>query len=133
MSTQANNGYLLLFRNTNWHKGLSPEQIQNVMTQWKSWFDGLTQQGKIKGGEPLGPEGKVVSGKNGRVIADGPFAESKEAIAGYFLVNAKSLDEAVAIAKNCPGLEYGSSVEVRAIAEHGSCSEKTQAAELAHA
>lgn len=133
MNTESNNGYLLLFRNTNWHKGLSPEQIQNVMGQWRSWFDGLTQQGKIKAGEPLEAEGKIISGKHGRVVADGPFAESKEAIAGYFLVDVKSLDEAVAIAKNCPSLEYGGTVEVRAIAEHGSCAEKARAAELAHA
>ena len=81
------------------------------------WFKRLTEQGKAIAGNPLEPEGRIVSGKNGRVVADGPFAESKEAIGGYFLLQAKSLDEAVAIAKECPGLAYGAVVEVRPVAE----------------
>ena len=50
------------------------------------------------------------------MVTDGPFAESKEAVAGFFVVQARSLDEAVEIAKGCPGLEYGQTVEVRAFA-----------------
>jgi len=46
-------------------------------------------------------------------VADGPFAESKEAIGGYFLLKVESLDEAVAIARECPGLAFGAKVEVR--------------------
>jgi len=117
MNTDTQNQYLLLFRGTDWHKGLSPEEIQNVMTQWKAWFDRLSEQGKLKGGLPLEREGKIVSGKKGRVVADGPFAESKEAVGGYFLLQVDSLDEAVAIAKDCPALEHGTIVEVRPIAE----------------
>jgi len=116
MSTESNTAYLLLFRGTNWHRDLSPEEIQTVMNQWKGWFDRLTEQGKAKAGQPLMNEGKIVSGKNGRVVADGPFAESKEAIGGYFLLQVNSLDEAVAIAKDCPGLAYGATVEVRPVA-----------------
>jgi len=117
MNNQTPNEYLLLFRGADWHKGLSPEQIQKVMNQWKAWYDRLCEQGKVKGGQPLEKEGKIVSGKNGRVVADGPFAESKEAIGGYFLLSVENLDEAVAIAKDCPGLEYGAVVEVRPIAD----------------
>jgi hypothetical protein len=109
--------YLLLFRGTDWHKGLSPEEVQKVMVQFKGWFDRLTEQGKLKGAQPLEREGRIVSGKHGRIVADGPFAESKEAIAGYFLLQVKSLDEATAIAQSCPTLEYGASVEVRPVAE----------------
>jgi hypothetical protein len=58
--------------------------------------------------------GKIVAGRN--AVTDGPFAESKEAIAGFFIIQADSLEEAVEIAKNCPGLDYGQTVEVRAIA-----------------
>jgi hypothetical protein len=54
---------------------------------------------------------------HGRVVADGPFAESKEAVAGYFLLRVASLDEAVAIAKECPVLAYGAAVEVRPVAQ----------------
>jgi len=140
MNTNAENKqneYLLLFRGTDWHKGLSPEQIQNVMNQWKNWFEGLSAEGKVKGGHPLEPEGKVVSGKKGRVVADGPFAEAKETIGGYFFLQVDSLDEAVAIAKQCPGLDYGAIVEVRPIAAECPLSrcegEARQQAQLAHA
>jgi hypothetical protein len=133
----TDNGYLLLFRGTDWHNGLSPEEIQGVMNQWKSWFEKLTQQGKVKGGHPLEREGKVISGKKGRVVADGPFAESKEAIGGYFLLTVNTEAEAVAIAKDCPGLEYGAIVEVRPIAAvcaMNECAESAVAGrEMAHA
>src|SRR5438094_2917564 len=127
MSTESNTAYLLLFRGTNWHRDLSPEEIQTVMNQWKGWFDRLTEQGKAKAGQPLENEGKIVSGKNGRVVADGPFAESKEAIGGYFLLQVNSLDEAVAIAKDCPGLAYGAVVEVRPVAEECPIAEEARA------
>ena len=117
MNTQPNKSeYMLLFRGNDWHNGLSPEEMQHVANHWKAWFDRLTAQGKALAGNPLEREGKIVSGKNGRVVADGPFAESKEAIGGYFLLQVKSLDEAVAIAKDCPGLAYGVVVEVRPVA-----------------
>jgi hypothetical protein len=109
--------YMLLFRGNDWHKGLSPEEMQQVASQWMAWFERLTAQGKAIAGNPLECEGKVVSGKNGRMVADGPFAESKEAIGGYFLLKVNSIDEAVAIAKECPGLPHGVKVEVRPVAE----------------
>src|SRR5262249_255184 len=109
--------YMLLFRGNDWHKGLSPEQMQQVADHWMAWFKGLTDQGRAVSGQPLKGEGRIVSGKNGRVVADGPFAESKEAIGGYFLLQVNSLDEAIAIAKDCPGLAYGVKVEVRPVAE----------------
>ena len=81
---QTTSDYLLLFRGTNWHKGLSPAEIQRVMTQWRAWFNGLEAAGKVKGGLPLMNEGKIVSGADGRFVVDGPFAESKEAVGGLF-------------------------------------------------
>jgi hypothetical protein len=116
MATEPIKEYMLLFRGTHWFKGLSPEEIQQIVDQMHAWLDRLTAEGKAKAGQPLMFEGKVVSQKNGRVVSDGPFAESKEAIAGYFLLNVDSLDEAVQIAKNYPGLNYGATVEVRPVA-----------------
>jgi len=116
MSTQTRPEYMLLFRGTDWHKGLSPEEIQQVITQMYAWFDRLTEQGILKAGQPLESEGKVVSQKRGSSVADGPFAESKEAIAGYFWLYVDSLEEAVEIAKNYPALNYGATVEVRPVA-----------------
>ena len=135
MDTQpSQNEYMLIFRGTDWHKGLSPEHMQQVAGTWMNWFKSLSEKGVVTGGNPLTSEGKIVSGKNGKVIADGPFAESKEAIGGYFMLHVNSMDEAVAIAQQCPGLAYGIRVEVRQVA--GECSMIKEAAEqkqLAHA
>lgn len=120
--------YLLLFRGTNWDKSLSPEQIQKVVADWYAWFERLKQEGKCLGGHPLQNEGKIVSGKKGRVVADGPFAESKEAIGGYFFLQVADEAEAIAIAQQCPGLEYGCVVEVRPVAEM--CSVRARALEI---
>lgn len=109
--------YLLLFRGTDWDKGLSPEQIQKVVTDWYAWFERLRQEGKCSGGHPLQNRGKIVAGRKGRTVADGPFAESKEAIGGYFYLHVADESEAVAIAQQCPGLDYGAVVEVRPVAE----------------
>jgi hypothetical protein len=108
---------MLIFRGTDWHKGLSPQEMQQVAGQWMAWFKGLTERGIATAGNPLDATGRIVSGKNGRVISDGPFAESKEAIGGYFLLKVDTLDEAVAIARECPGLPYGAKVEVRPVLE----------------
>jgi hypothetical protein len=135
MNTQTNNGYMLIFRGTDWHKSLSPEQMQQVVDQWMAWFNGLKSDGVALAGNPLEPEGKIVSGRN-RVVSDGPFAESKEAIGGYFLLNVASLDEAVAIAQKCPGLPYGVRVEVRPVAAECPMAERLRSeaeARLAHA
>jgi hypothetical protein len=114
MSTETtNSGYLLLIRGTQWRKDLSPEEIRQVMEHWTAWFDRLTHEGKAKAGQPLAYEGKIVSGKKGQIVADGPFVESKEAIAGYILLEVADLNEAVEVAKECPGLDYGVRIEVR--------------------
>lgn len=74
-------------------------------------------RGRASRGWHLEPRGKIVSGPKGQTIIDGPFAESKEAVGGYFLLQVNSLDEAVAIAQECPGLPYGAKIEVRPVME----------------
>src|SRR5260370_15948028 len=106
--------YLLLFRGTSWHKGLSAEEIQKDLARFSAWFERLKNEGKFKGGHPLVHGGKIIDGR--KVVTDGPFAESKEAIAGFLIMQADSLEHAVEIAEDCPGLEYGQTVEVRVIA-----------------
>ena len=128
MNTQNQNGYMLLFRGNDWTKSLSPEEKQKVTDQWMAWFRRLTDQGKAVAGNPLEPEGKIVSGKN-RVVSDGPFAESKEAIGGYFLLDVETIEEAIAIAQSSPGLAYGGSIEVRPMADE--CPLDVRARELA--
>ena len=113
----AKNEYMLLFRHSATSNDLSPEEMQHVAGQMMAWFKRLTDEGICLGGRPLGDEGKVVSGKNGRIVADGPFAESKEAVGGYFLLQVDTMEEAVAIAKQCPMLGHGHKVEVRQVLE----------------
>jgi hypothetical protein len=115
VNTQNQNGYMLLFRGKDWTKRLSSEEKQRVTDQWMAWFRRLSDEGKAIAGNPLEREGKIVSGKN-RVVSDCTFAESKEAIGGYFLLDVASFDDAVAIARECPGLPYGVKVEVRPVA-----------------
>jgi hypothetical protein len=109
--------YLLLIRGTEWHQNLSPAQIQEVMGRFTGWLDDLGKSEKLKGAQPLEAEGKVVSGKNGRIVADGPFAEAKESIGGYFLLRVDTFEEAISIAQSCPLLEHGPTMEVRPVAE----------------
>jgi hypothetical protein len=105
--------YLLLIRNNAWYHDLTPSEVEEAMHRFTAWFDQLNREGKVKSSAPLAAAGKTITS---HMVTDGPFAESKEAIAGFFVVRAESLDEAVEIAKGCPGLEYGQTVEVRAFA-----------------
>jgi hypothetical protein len=115
--------YLLLFRGctycqpqvgTDLHKAPSPEETRSHMTQFILWFERLKNEGTFKSGHPLEHNGKIVTGRN--VVTDGPFAESKEAIVGFFVIQADSLEQAVEIANGSPCLDYGQTIEVRAIA-----------------
>src|SRR5882724_10930698 len=117
MSTEAKKEFIIFFRGSQWDKDLSPEEIQKVMGQFMGWFERLREEGRLKAGQPLERQGKIVSGKKGRVVADGPFAESKEEVGGYFLLQVADMDEAVAIARQCPALDYGVIVEVRPVAD----------------
>ena len=113
----AETGYLLLFRGKEWDEGLSDEELQATMGRVLGWFDGIAKSGKVKGGAALGRTGKRVSGKNGRVVMDGPFAESKEEVGGSLLLDVATFEEAVAIAQSYPALERGITIEVRPVLE----------------
>src|SRR5215216_6216858 len=117
MNTQNQNGYMLLYRSDEWYNKLSHEELQKLIGQNEAWFERLTAQGKAKPGRALERSGAIVSGRNGRLVTDGPFAESKEAIGGYLVLNVESLEEAIGIAQSSPGLAYGGSIEVRPLAE----------------
>ncbi|SDR57154.1 Uncharacterized conserved protein [Rhizobiales bacterium GAS113] len=95
----------------------SPEQMQKTMEKWLAWREELAAKGHIKDlGIPLEGTGKVVQGSK-RVVNDGPYAETKDIINGFMLIEAEDLPHAVEIAKTCPILDGGGSVEVRPIAK----------------
>jgi hypothetical protein len=93
----------------------SPDEMQKVMQKWMYWMKELGEKGHLKDvGHPLEPGGKVVRGK-GKTVTDGPFAEAKDIVGGYTLIEAKDLNQAAELSKGCPALEYGGAVEVRPI------------------
>ena len=93
----------------------SPEQMQKTMEKWVVWFKELGANGQLKDtGHPLEHTGKVVKGKQ-KIVNDGPYAEAKDVVGGYIVIEAKDLLHAVEISKGCPILEAGGSVEVRPI------------------
>jgi len=99
------------------HSGLSPEQMQAHLAESYAWMDDLFKKGILSAAQPLAPERKILSGENGGTISDGANAESKEVIAGFFILNVQTMDEAVSIARTNPMLKHGGQMEVRRIAE----------------
>ena len=92
----------------------TPEQMQNRMQKWMTWMKELGEKGHIKDmGHPLEQSGKVV--KAHKAVTDGPFAEAKDLIGGYTLVQAKDLAQAADLTSGCPIFEFGGFVEVRPI------------------
>ena len=93
---------------------LSPEAQQAHMGKWFAWVEKLRNEKRYVGGEALLPGGKTIKGPK-KAVTDGPFAESKEVVGGYFILECKSLDEAVQIGKDCPDYDLGGVVEVREV------------------
>ena len=93
----------------------SPEQGQKHTEKWVAWFKELGAAGHIKyPGHPLERAGMVVSGKQ-KHVTDGPYAEAKDLVGGFTLIEARDLAQAVELSKGCPILEIGGSVEVRPV------------------
>ncbi len=109
--------FLLIFRNTDVEKRLPLEELHHAMDRLHEWLDRWTERGAIQGGQPLGYQSRVISGARQRTIADGPYAEAKEAVGGYVIVRAADLDEAAQIASEWPMLDYDAVVEVRPLLE----------------
>lgn len=107
--------YLLLFRGGDCNHSLSPEELQKTTAQFIAWCERLNTLGALLAGNPLLPQALLIAGGDEvREIVPGP--DDDETIAGYFLIEAADLDAAVAIARQCPMLAHGGSVEVRRIA-----------------
>ncbi|MGA2406452.1 MAG: YciI family protein [Bacteroidales bacterium] len=109
------NEFVLMFRMDIITKEVqpSPKQMKLFMNQWMEWINDISAQGQLAdGGNHLSRSGKVLRSKN--VITDEPYRANKESVAGYIIILAKDIDDAVGIAKKCPILQgEGTSVEVR--------------------
>jgi hypothetical protein len=106
--------FLMLIREPANYGQLSPEEMQADIEKHIQWVMELAEQGHFKEGNPLDAAGVTIKGTQ-KQVTDGPFIESKECISGYYFLLAESLDQAVTIAKGCPSLELGHTLEIRAI------------------
>jgi hypothetical protein len=113
MRRQNMSEFLYLYRGG--QRGWTAAESEQIMQKWMAWFKDLTASGNLKdGGQPLEPEGRVVRDKAG-TVTDGPFAEAKDVVGGYTLIEADSLARAAELAKGCPILEREGFVEVRPV------------------
>ncbi len=100
-----------------------PESVRDkIMQEYGAWERGIVRSGHYRGGAKLQPSSSAttVREKNGKpVITDGPFAETKEQLGGYHLVECKGLDEAISIAKRIPTIPFGGTIEVRPLERTG--------------
>lgn len=99
---------------------VSPAEMQRIVEKYLAWGAKLAEAGKLEGGEKLQDgEGRVLRGEGDALAtADGPFAEAKEVVGGFWILRAEDLDEAVRLASDCPHLGFGS-LEIRPIDELG--------------
>jgi hypothetical protein len=109
---------LLIYHNeSDWEK-LGPAQQTTVYQEYRELIQRLAAKGQYIAGDELKPTttATTVRVRDGRqTISDGPFAETKEQLGGYFLVNATDLDDAIAIAAQIPSARDGS-IEIRPVA-----------------
>jgi hypothetical protein len=93
----------------------TPEAMQLASQKWQEWIRAGVQKGwLLEPGDALKQEGRVI--KAPKVVTDGPFVESKEIVGGYSIVQAETIEAATDLAKSCPVLLFGASVEVRGLA-----------------
>lgn len=101
--------FLVLSRGQ-WDKDAPPEKIQQAIDEFYVWLERCIAEGSMKMGQRLAREGKLVSRHK---ITDGPFAETREIVGGYWFIVADSLDDAAKLAAQNPCLAYGLSYEIR--------------------
>jgi hypothetical protein len=95
----------------------TPQRAEQSMRRWMQWMRELESTGHLKErGQPLDRSGKVVRGSK-RTVTDGPFVEVKDMVAGFIVVEARDMAQAVELANGCPMLHGEGSVEVRPVGQ----------------
>jgi len=102
---------LLLHESSTAFPDLSPEDMQAMIQRYKNWRGKLNASGeKLQDGT-----GRTLRGAGSSLtVSDGPHAETKEVIGGFFIIEAKDYDEAVELSRDCPHLDFGT-IEVRQV------------------
>lgn len=96
---------------------MSPEEMQAAIGRYMAWGQELEAAGKLDGSAKLADEGGKQMTRQGDevVVVDGPYAEAKEVIGGYYMLLAESYDEAVDLCRDHPHLAFGGRIDVRAL------------------
>lgn len=113
------NEYMLIMKGDyqSWNE-ISADEKQRIMEKYYAFVHRLKREERFKDGSAL-KNGRVsLRSEKGIVITDGPFTETKESFNGYFVFKAENLDEAVTIARECPALTHGETVEIFELSNH---------------
>ena len=115
------NYLLILHEDESQRSGISHDKMMSMIKEYRDWSTKLRAENRMVTGEKLtNDNGKVLRDRSGKVtVTDGPYAESKEIVGGFFIITAKDYDEACTIARGCPHLKYYGRVEVRQIEKMG--------------
>ena len=107
------NKFMIILRGqpSEWNK-ISPEEQSQILKKYMAWVEKLNAEGRFKGGSELRPTHRDVKSVNNQITVDGPFSETKEVLTGYFIITAKSLEEAAEVSKGCPALTHGDWLQV---------------------
>lgn len=108
---------LMLYDNPVADEHLGPEQMQQIIREYSAWARRMAEESRLVAGEKLADDaGRVVRKDHERLaVTDGPFAETKEVLGGFFIIKAESYEEAVEIARTSPHAQYGASTYIRRI------------------
>lgn len=111
------NYMLFLHEDQGQFDGRAQDEMMRIIKEYGAWAAKMREAKRFVGGEKLTDDaGKVLRNKGGKiVVTDGPYAETKEVVGGYFAITAKDYAEACEIARDCPHLKYGGRVEVREV------------------
>ena len=121
----------LIYENEKQWESLPPAQSEAIMNEYSAFTDDIQASGKLLGGEALQPTATATTVKvrNGKVsTTDGPFVETKEQLGGFYLIDAKDLNEAIQIASRIPSARFGG-VEVRPVMDFSQVPQPAGAAE----
>jgi hypothetical protein len=109
--------FVLLIRGEDQFAQLSPAEMQATVQKYSLWAKRLRDENRLVDAEGLDRTGRVLTSEGG-VVTDGPFPETRELVGGYYIYTAESMDEAVAIGRDCPALGYGAAIEIRPVVDY---------------
>ena len=114
MDTSSSKKQYLVISRGQWDEAASQQEVQGAIDRFYLWYELNLQRGQMKPGSRLASEGRVISRST---ITDGPFAEAKELVGGFWFIVADDLEQAAALAAENPCLAFGLSLEIRPLDE----------------